>query len=154
SSLLLRGVQDTLSDTVHSQLTLISRMAERWNSSSNMPSATIRQTETLSYLRDDPGMYLIAVVDASRTIVRSQDPGSARRQWLDEFLARDDTRAWLDHVQDSNAAHMSPSHADRSGIPHHILAVPLQTAAMDGWTLIAAQNLSLLLRDKLNTVAT
>src|SRR5690606_40821596 len=71
SSLLLRGLQDTLSDTVHEQLSLMNRMAERWNASGAVPSPALWEAETTSYVRDVPGLEMRAVVNASHNVIRA-----------------------------------------------------------------------------------
>jgi len=151
SSLLLRGLQDTLSDTVHEQLTLIDRMAGRWNASGALPSTALWQAETTSYVRDVPGLELIAVLNASRTVIRSHRV--SENVWLDDFLASDSGREWLGRVEASDQVLMSPSYADHLGVRRNLIAIALQAPSLKGWTLVAVQNLPLLLRNELGVVS-
>nr|MBF0681977.1 diguanylate cyclase [Pseudomonas sp.] len=152
SSVLMRGLQDTLSDAVLEQLTLMNRMAERWNASGAVPSPALWQAETNGYLRDVPGLERIAVINASRSIIRIQDPGASGRLWLDAFLASDGAQAWLDRVESADAVQMSHSYADSTGVRRNLIAVALQAPSLKGWTLVGAQNLPLLLRNQLGSV--
>lgn len=151
SSLLLRGVQDTLSDTVQEQLALVNRMAERWDASGALPSPALWQAETSGYLRDVSGLELIAVLDASRRIIRVE--GVSDSPWLDDFLASDGAQEWLDHVESANRVEMSPSYTDRAGVQRNLIAVALQAPSLKGWTLVAVQNLPVLLRNQLGVVS-
>lgn len=151
SGLLLRGLQDTLSDTVHEQLTLINRMAERWSAVGALPSPALWQAETSSYLRDVPGLELIAVLNASRRIIRAH--GVSESRWLDDFLASEGSQEWLNNVEATNQVHMSPSYTDRAGVRRNLIAVAFQAPSLKGWTLVAAQNLPLLLRNELGVIS-
>jgi len=151
SSLLLRGLQDTLSDSVHEKLTLLDRMAGRWNASGAVPSPALWEAETTSHVRDVPGLEMIAVLNSSRKVIRAYSVSESVQ--LDDFLASDGAREWLDRVETTHQVLMSPSYTDHLGVRRNLIAIALQAPSLKGWTLVAAQNLPLLLRNELGVLS-
>jgi len=123
------------------KLALIRRLAERWELLEKMPSEQFWQQEISSYLRDFPELRLIALLDQQLRPARVESRTLDYRTWLEEFLSRGGTRAWLRHTIESKAPHLSPPMADREGRAHAVISVPVTTEPGRSWPLVAVVDL-------------
>ncbi|SFP83862.1 His Kinase A (phospho-acceptor) domain-containing protein [Geopseudomonas sagittaria] len=148
SQLLLNRIKDSAEDTLATRLALIRRMAERWENIGSLPSDSLWQQETGSYLRDLPDLNLLAIVDANLVVRRSEQRQPAATRWLEDFLAEPQRRAWLHAVRSGRSAHLSPSQARPGDPPQALIAMPLSLPGAEGWLLVA----SLAVNDTLHRV--
>lgn len=107
------------------KLSLIQRLAERWELTEGGPSALLWQQEVSSYLRDFPELRLIALLDRDLAPVSVESRTLDYRYWLDSFLATASARDWLRHTIESGAPHLSEPVLDRQGTTHAIISAPI-----------------------------
>lgn len=138
SQLLLNRIKDSAEDTLADRLALVQRMAERWENIGSLPSDSLWQQETSSYLRDLPDLGLIAIVDANLVVRRSEHRLPAAPLWFEEFLAEPQRRAWLHDVRGGRAAHLSPALVRSGNPPQALIAMPLHLPGAEGWLLVAS----------------
>lgn len=123
------------------KLALIRRLAERWELLNDLPSNLFWEQEVSSYLRDFPELRLIAILDRDMRPVRVESRTLDYRSWLDRFLESDNTGAWLQHIIDARASHLSEPMPDREGRAHAVIAVPVTPEPGLSWPVIAVVDL-------------
>mgnify|MGYP003503092414 FL=1 len=107
SQQLLSKAQESTERTLMNRLALIKRMAERWETLSELPSHNLWKQEANSYLRDFQNLQQIAVLDGQMRPLWVESRSSADTQWLQEFLALPEQREWLGHVLEDGEPHLS-----------------------------------------------
>ncbi|WP_456489698.1 PAS domain-containing sensor histidine kinase [Marinobacter nauticus] len=124
------------------KLSLIRRLAERWELLDGLPNQAFWRQEVVSYLRDFPELRLLAVLDPKLrpALVESRD--LQYRFWLHDFLRRDNLHDWLLHVIEAKSPHMSAPMDTADGRAHAAIAVPITPRPGLSWTVLAVVDLS------------
>ncbi|MCO6057990.1 PAS domain S-box protein [Pseudomonas sp. MOB-449] len=151
-NLLLSKVQGSAERTLRSQLSLLERMAERWEALGQLPSPALWHQEAHSYLRDFPHLHLVGVLDQqfqpfwleSRSIVDSQ--------WLQAFLERPEQRQWLEHVRGDGEPHLSRTTDTQNDLGRQaLLASPLNIPGQSPRLIVASVNVRDAMRELLGS---
>ncbi|GHD41260.1 PAS domain S-box-containing protein [Marinobacter persicus] len=128
-------------DTYVAKLTLIRRMAERWETMGGMPTEELWQREVNSYLRDFPELRLITILDPKHRPVMIESRDLTYRFWLHEFLNRPGFDDRLEHIIQSRSAHLSRAMDTEDGRAHAAVIVPVTPRPGLSWSVIAVVDL-------------
>lgn len=134
-------IKNTSVSTIEIKLALIRRLAERWLLLDGVPPEAFWNQEVNSYLRDFSDIRLFGILDQHHRPVRIKSRSLSSRFWLHRFLERSETRNWLAHTHDSHVAHISQPMKDDTGRIMSTIAVPIQLAPGQYWTVIAVIDL-------------
>jgi len=107
------------------KLALIQRLAERWQIMDGVPPEALWHQEVSAYLRDFPDLQLITLLDSRYRPIMIESRSPNYRFWLQDFLGQTDSMAWLDHVTESTAPHLSPVMNADNGRAHAAIVVPV-----------------------------
>lgn len=125
SRLLLAKTQASIVQAQEDRMALLMRMSERWQALGALPSEGLWQQEVRSYLRDFPGLGLIAVLDQDLTPLLQGARDQQQGDWLTSFLADHGQREWLEHSLAGEGAHLSPVSMRADGTPVALIASKL-----------------------------
>ena len=139
SDLLLSKVQTATAHNLDEHMTLIQRLAERWQVLGALPSPLFWQQEAGSYLRDFPGLEALAVLDPAQQPLLLKSRGEDESQWLSRFLAASENQPWLQHLLDDGHVHLSPSYRhEATARPKVLIGVPLSLPGAPTRLLVAS----------------
>ncbi len=129
------------------KLSLIRRLAERWELLEGLPPPAFLNREVASYLRDFPELRLLTVLDPKQRPVMIESRGLEYRFWLHEFLRQPDLSDWLEHVIESKAPHFSRPQYTDDGRAQAAIAMPITPLTGLSWTMIAVVDLTHVYQD-------
>lgn len=138
-------VAESLRHEVSDQIALIDRMARRWDALDAIPPVSLVNEELVSYLGHIYTLEFIAVIDPSHTFHWAQGGDNQTRSWLAGYLGTPDMAMWLAHAHLNAQAQMRSIDSTTSSTPRSLIAVPLTSSSMKGWTIVAIQNLPVLI---------
>lgn len=147
SEVQLGKVQQSIERSLQARLTLLQRIAERWQARGQVPPAALWSQEAAGYLRDFPNIDLFAVLDAQLQPqgLRSRTPGA--EAWLQATLGQPGPRTWLNNARQHSGPQMSD--AVLQGNDHVLLVTPLHLPEQPGQLLIASLDLANILESQL-----
>lgn len=151
SDALLQDTASRLVSTMDRHVSLLRRMADRWNASGELPSDALWEAEAGSYLRDFPSIEIVAILDPDRQVHAVRLKGSSSAQRLTDMLAGPEIQHWLDTLP-RQAPRLSPV-GQPDDKTHSLIAAPLNAPALQDWMLLAVLDARVLLRDHLGEVS-
>jgi hypothetical protein len=152
SDILLSKVQAATDRSLDEHLALIQRLAERWQAIGELPSPRLWQQETYSYLRDFPGLELVAVLDTQQKPLWLKSRNNNQTKWLSKFLAAAENQPWFHHVANDGHAHLSNTYKyDEDAHPRALIAVPLSLPGSPTRLVVASLDVHNILTDVLGT---
>jgi diguanylate cyclase (GGDEF)-like protein len=139
------GIEHRLQRSVLDQVGPISRMSRRWTQLGEVPSQTFVNEEFSSLLHDFGALYLVAVLDNERRIRWHAGRDAEGLPWLTQRLGTARYQGWLDAAVSSGRSRFS--HVDNMTAPglRSLVAAPIATPPMDGWLIVAVQDVSMLI---------
>ncbi|WP_303290082.1 PAS domain S-box protein [Marinobacter sp. SS5-14b] len=147
---------NTLADQIESstvsaystKMSLIQRLAQRWESLQSVPGGAIWQQEVSSYLRDFPELQLISVLDPKHRPVITEARSIEDRFWFHHFLREAEYAEWMTHVAESGDPHLGrPLVAATNNHALAGIAVPFVPTAGSTWFVLAIVDLTYLYQD-------
>ena len=105
---------------------LVACVSDRWISQGKLPLARLWQQEVRGYLRDFPGLDLIAILDEDFSPLLQESYDSAQFGALSQFLSNRNNRIWLEsvveHDLESGAGHISKIQLQGDGVATAMIA--------------------------------
>ncbi|WP_148861354.1 PAS domain-containing protein [Marinobacter fonticola] len=141
SEQLVQHVRGALLNKHQAELSLLNRMATRWQIVGQIPERALWYVEAKNYLRDFPELHLMVIVDGSRAtdyVVRDKPESFL---WLERFLSSDAGRGWLSHVHRYSGAQLSPIQFSPEGAPYSVLVSPISFSNDSDYAIAAVVNL-------------
>lgn len=149
AELLANQIRVSSETIITDKVALIRRLAYRWQLMNGFPERDFWEQEVESYLGDFPELQLIGLLDDRYRPVRIHSRDLTSRFWLHQFRQLPATTAWLNHVAELRAPHVSTPLQDDDGNVMALIAVPILTPAGSARMVIAAIDLQQLYRDVL-----
>jgi diguanylate cyclase (GGDEF)-like protein len=147
------GIEHRIQQSVLDQMGLISRMSRRWTQLGEVPTQPFVEEELGSLLHDFGTLDLVAVLDGQRRVRwhASRDPDVL--SWLNLRLDSAGYQTWLDEVADAGQVQFSPV----DNMPAHglrsLIAAPVTSPPMEGWIIVAVQDVSMLIASAMDANA-
>ena len=145
SNLLLAKTKASIVHTQADRLALLHRVSDRWISQGKLPLARLWQQEVRGYLRDFPGLDLIAILDEDFSPLLQESYDSAQFGALSQFLSNRNNRIWLEsvveHALESGAGHISKIQLQGDGVATAMIAKRLAMPGRKPLVLMASFNI-------------
>ncbi|MCC2595813.1 bifunctional diguanylate cyclase/phosphodiesterase [Pusillimonas sp. MFBS29] len=137
-------IQENLHREVSDQIALIDRMAHRWSILDTIPSETVINEELFSYLDDYEMLEHVFVIDPNKQVRWAPATQNQVPDWLSDYLRDPEVAAWLDNLHLYGQANIRAMEGVTAVSPRSLIAGPITSTAMKGWTILAVQNLEML----------
>lgn len=137
-------IKENLHREITDQIALIDRMAHRWSILGTIPSETVISEELFSYLNDYDMLEYVFVIGPDNKVRRGPGIQDQAPAWLSQYLLNPEVAAWLDGVHLYQQANIKAVYSHGSARPRSLIAAPLTSSAMKGWTILAVQSLETL----------
>ena len=128
-------------------LALIQRLAERWETQQSIPMGALWRQEVDSYLRDFPELRLISVLDPKHRPVITEAKDMEDRFWFHHFLQQPDFEPWMNHAVKTGEPHIGHPLLTQD---HHALAgvsVPFSPGPGSPWSVVAITDMTYLYQE-------
>lgn len=135
-------VQAAANSAVDIKLALFQRLAERFQLVDGLPSDRLWQQEVNSYFRDFPEIRLITILDPKMRPVKTESRSPDDRFWIHDFLDLPQNQAWLRHVTETKATHLSAPGKDSLDTSYAVIASPSTMLQNRSWLVVATINLN------------
>lgn len=135
-------VASLIQSAVRDQLSIMGLMSLRWGTFDHLPPENLIEVELGGYLNDFGSLDLIAVLDDERRVrwMRSRDNDTLQR--FMQHMGTEEYVRWLALAQLGGAPRMSPAYAAAGGHAQVLIASPLRNGMMQGWTIVAVDNMT------------
>ena len=147
SDALLQEIGSRLVNTMDHHVSLLRRMADRWNAAGALPDDALWAAEAGSYLRDFPSIEVVAILSPEGQIHALREKGSVSSAWLAGVLDGEEVQSWLDKLPPQSPRLSPIGRPDDKA--HSLIAAPLNAPALQHWKLLAVLDATTLLRDNL-----
>src|SRR5690606_28345409 len=137
-------IKENLHREISDQIALVGRMARRWSILDAMPPETAINEELFSYLDDYEMLEYIFVIDPDRRVRWPPATRNPTPAWISNYLHDPEVAAWLESVHMYQQANIRAIDGMASVGPRTLIAAPITSTAMKGWTILAVQNLETL----------
>lgn len=137
-------IKENLHREISDQIALVGRMARRWSILDAMPPETAINEELFSYLDDYEMLDYIFVIDPDRRVRWAPATRNLTPVWISNYLHDPEVAAWLESVHMYQQANIRAVDGVASVGPRTLIAAPITSTAMKGWTILAVQNLETL----------
>ncbi|GAA3527307.1 hypothetical protein GCM10022394_03090 [Zobellella aerophila] len=142
------NIKASVSQRLASQVQLLQRMADRWQSFERMPPANLLQADIRSYLRDIPSLESLMLLDSQHRLLweQSRDTDGRGEQWL---LNEPEVQGWL-ALSPSQTRMMIPDSSHRhDNRVLSLVALPLAGLDSEVSYLVGIVNLDMLLQPRM-----
>ncbi|AOE83124.1 diguanylate cyclase [Pseudomonas sp. TCU-HL1] len=146
---MLHQATESIADSVDSSMTLMQRMAERWQALDELPPDQLLRQETSSYLRDFPNLNFIAVLGPELQPEHQKGRDAIDEAWFKQLIGQTESRQWLQDVQRGQSARMSRVYMDSRSRPIALIATPLSLAHDPSHVLVASLNIGATIQERL-----
>ncbi|WP_165495816.1 PAS domain S-box protein [Marinobacter halodurans] len=147
---LTQHLRKSISDKYRADLSLVDRIASRWQASNELPELALWYTEALTHLRGFPEIHVMAVLDGMnvRDQVMDRRPESARV--IEQAIGSESGRDWLEHIDRHAQATMGPTLISGSQKPYAVIAAPLRLPGHSEYKIAALINLRTMIGEVLD----